>query len=53
MLGRYDAAGLLKGMVQAGPMVVGAFERYEATGALPEVVVDKMRPQRVDGRGRQ
>ena len=33
MLGRYEAAGLLQGMVQAGSMVVGAFERYEATGA--------------------
>ena len=38
MLGEYDAAGLLHGMIQTGSMVVGAFDHYLTTGAFPEVV---------------
>ena len=38
MLGGYDAAGLLQGMIQTGSMVVGAFDRYLTTGAFPDVV---------------
>ncbi len=41
MLGKYDAIGLLRAMIDTGTLIVGAFERYLTLGAFPEIVLNE------------